>query len=232
VNQATGQSTYRTRLSIRSLSSELLVFAPETVRAGETVPIRVVVHDANTQPIIAESVHGSVIRGRGDLLDPFDLSPRTGVAALTDRSGTAIIRFLATRARMAEQDSVRFTSGSVSATIGIYVDITDSAVMNGRTIAFPNPFGLDHQQTEISYYLQGSSDITLNIYDPFGNVVWSRRFARGEPGARAGLNRGIYWDGRNQKGRRVASGIYVLEVVGDVFTGTTFKSHYRIGVVW
>jgi hypothetical protein len=24
----------------------------------------------------------------------------------------------------------------------------------------------------------------------------------------------------------------VLEVVGDVFTGTTFKSHYRIGVVW
>ena len=215
--------SYRTRLDIRALGQGLDVFAPETVRAGETIPVRVVVRDANDQPIVAALVRTSVFFGNGDILDP---------SILTDTLGTAIARFLATRAQMAEQDSVRITSGSASATIGIYVDITDSAVMNGRAIAFPNPFGLDHQSTEISYYLQSSSDITLNIYDPFGNTVWSRKFRRGEDGARAGLNRRIYWDGRNQRGYRVASGIYVLEVVGDVFTGTTFKSHYRIGVVW
>ncbi len=222
-NQQSGDQSYRTRLDIRALGQGLEVFAPETVRAGETIPVRVVVRDANDQPIVAALVRTSVFLGNGDILDP---------SILTDTLGTATARFLATRAQMAEQDSVRITSGSASATIGIYVDITDSAVMNGRVISFPNPFGLDHQSTEISYYLQSSSDITLNIYDPFGNTVWSRKFRRGEDGARAGLNRRIYWDGRNQRGHRVASGIYVLEVVGDVFTGTTFKSHYRIGVVW
>jgi len=223
VVQGSGKTSYRARIDIRALGSGLLVFAPETVRAGETVPVQVQVRDANEAPIVAALVRSNVFQGAGDILDP---------EILTDTLGNATVRFLATRARMAEQDSVRITSGNASATIGIYVDITDSAVMSGRAIAFPNPFGLDHQRTEISYYLQNSSDIALNIYDPFGNLVWTRRFRRGEDGARAGLNRRIYWDGTNQRGHRVASGIYVIEVVGDVFTGTTFKSNYRIGVVW
>ncbi len=223
VAQQSGKTSYRTKLDIRALGSRLVVSAAETVPAGKPESIRVRVLDANDQPIVAALVRSSVFQGNGDILDP---------ELLTDTLGNAIVRFIATRARMAEQDSIRVTSGNASTTIGIYVDITDSAVMEGRAIAFPNPFGLDHQRTEISYYLQNSSDITLNIYDPFGNPVWTRRFRRGEDGARAGLNRRIYWDGTNQRGHRVASGVYVLEIVGEVFTGTTFKSNYRIGVVW
>ncbi|MEO0077694.1 MAG: hypothetical protein ABIK86_01655, partial [candidate division WOR-3 bacterium] len=223
IAQQSGKTSYRTRLDVRALGSRLFVSAAETVPAGKPESIRVRVLDANDQPIVAALVRSSVFQGNGDILDP---------ELLTDTLGNAIVRFIATRARMAEQDSIRITSGNATATIGIYVDITDSAVMNGRAIAFPNPFGLDHQRTEISYYLQNSSDITLNIYDPFGNPVWTRRFRRGEDGARAGLNRRIYWDGTNQRGHRVASGVYVLEIVGEVFTGTTFKSNYRIGVVW
>ena len=102
----------------------------------------------------------------------------------------------------------------------------------GYVVAFPNPFGSVHERTEISYYLQNSSDITITIHDPFGNQVMTRRFTRGQNGARAGLNRHIYWDGRNDQGHRVASGIYVINVIGEVFTGTTFESSYRIGVLW
>ena len=223
VNQRTGEESYRTRLTIRAVGNQLEILWPDTVRAGETTDIRVTVHDANDAPIVATLVQGSVVTGSGDILVPN---------LLTDTLGVTTFKFLATRARMAEQDSVRVTSGSADTVIGIYIDITDSAVMKGRVIAFPNPFGTEYERTEISYYLQNSSDVTLTIHDAFGNPVLTRQFARGENGARAGLNRRIYWDGRNEQGHRVASGIYVLSVIGEMFTGTTFKSSYRIGVLW
>ncbi|MGQ9707652.1 MAG: hypothetical protein ACUVUR_02105, partial [bacterium] len=64
-----------------------------------------------------------------------------------------------------------------------------------------------------------------------GNEVVSYKFRQGEPGARAGVNR-VRWNGRNQEGRRVASGIYVVQIIGQLHTGTIFKSTYRLGVVW
>jgi hypothetical protein len=218
-----GKESYRTQLDIRALGSQLQVFAPETVRAGETTNIRVIVLDADSAPIVAALLQTSVVRGNGDILDPN---------LLTDTLGVATAHFLATRAQFAEHDTIRISSGNADTLIDIYVDITDSAVMKGHVIAFPNPFGTEYERTEISYYLQSSSNITLTIHDPFGNPVLTKRFLRGENGARAGLNRYIYWDGRNKEGHRVASGIYVIEVVGEVFTGTTFKSSYRIGVLW
>jgi flagellar hook assembly protein FlgD len=42
----------------------------------------------------------------------------------------------------------------------------------------------------------------------------------------------VYWDGRNNKGRRVASGVYLIQVLGRTGTVIDFKSLYRVGVVW
>jgi len=230
VDQQNGRESYRTQLDIRARGAmlEVEVFGDDgrlcdTVRAGETTRVRVTVHDANSAPIVAALLQTSVVRGNGDILDPN---------LLTDTLGVATAHFLATRAQFAEHDTIRISSGDADTLIDIYVDITDSAVMKGHVIAFPNPFGSEYERTEISYYLQSSSDITLTIHDPFGNPVLTRHFLRGENGARAGLNRYIYWDGRNTEGHRVASGIYIIEVVGEKFTGTTFKSSYRIGVLW
>lgn len=219
---AGGNESYRTRLNIKARGRSLEITAPDTVVAGETAFIRVVVRDANQQPITATVCRFSVVKGNGDMLDE---------ALLTDTSGIAIARFLCTRARFAEFDTIRVVSGAVESLIGIYINIPDSAVMLGKVVAFPNPFGFNRDAAEIVYYLNRSGAVDVRIFDPFGNEVVGWHFAAGEPGARAGINR-LMWNGRNRNGRRVASGVYVVQVVGQLHTGTVFRSTYRLGVVW
>jgi hypothetical protein len=145
---------------------------------------------------------------------------------LTDTLGAASGRFLCTRAHASELDSIRVMSGIADTVIDIYVSHPSDSLF-----AFPNPFGFNRDRTQICYYLPNSQPITVTIYDPFGNEVRSWRFNPGDQGARAGDNF-VFWDGRNTQGRRVANGIYVIKVIGEVHTGISFKSSYRVGVIW
>jgi hypothetical protein len=127
---------------------------------------------------------------------------------------------------VSELNSIRISSGAADRDIRIFVrHLSDSL------FAFPNPFGFNRDQAMIFYYLQRSARITLRIYDPFGNEVRTWHFRQNEPGAESGDNV-VYWDGRNNQGHRVASGIYVVQVVGLLHTGIDFSSTYRLGVVW
>lgn len=219
---AHGYESYRSRLDIKARGRSLTITVPDTVVAGETAYIRVVVRDANEQPITAAVCQFSVVKGNGEVLDP---------ALLTDTLGVAVGRFLCTRARFAEFDTIRVMSGVAESLVGIYVDIPDSGVMSGKIVAFPNPFGFNRDAAEIVYYLNRSAAVDVRIFDPFGNEVIGWSFSQGEPGARAGINR-LMWNGRNRQGRRVASGVYVVQIVGQLHTGTVFRNTYRLGVVW
>ena len=217
VNQATGAESYRTHLNIRARAAMLEVTAPDTVRSGDTALVLIHVRDANGDPIVAALVQTSVTMGSGKMVES---------ALLTDTLGFTTAHFLCTPTPAAEQDSVRVSSGAADTVVGIYVGhLSDSL------FAFPNPFGLNRDRALISYYLQRSSPVTLTIYDPFGNEVWTRRFRQNEQGAKSGDNV-VYWDGTNNQGHRVANGIYVIQVVGQLHTGIDFKSGYRIGVIW
>lgn len=214
--------SYRTLLEIKARGTSLIITAPDTVVAGETAKIRVVVQDANGEPITATVCRFSVIKGNGEMLEE---------ALLTDTLGMVTAHFLCTRARFAEFDTIKISSGVAESLIGIYVDIPDSTLMSGKIVAFPNPFGFNRDGAEIFYYLNFSCPISFRIYDQFGNEVISYQFRQGEPGARAGVNR-VIWDGRNKEGRRVASGVYLVQVVGQVHTKVVYRSVYRLGVVW
>jgi flagellar hook assembly protein FlgD len=128
-----------------------------------------------------------------------------------------------------EQDSIRISSGDADTVIGIYVKhLSDSL------FAFPNPFGNipgSLGRTQVFYSLQRASSVKLTIYDPFGNKIWTRSYLSGEPGALFGDNT-VYWDGTNNRGQRVASGVYLIQVLGRTGTVIDFKSLYRVGVVW
>ncbi len=216
-----GLSSYRTQLDIRALATRLEISAPDTVRAGETAYVHVTLKDANLRPVVAAPCRFTVIIGNGDMLD---------TALLTDTLGKVTARFLCTRAHGAEHDTIKI-SADTTAYIGIYVDMPDPSLAEGKIYAFPNPFGYNRESVEISYYLQHSSDIKVTIHDPFGNEVYSWHFPQNRPGAQSGVNR-VYWDGRNTQGRRVANGVYVINVIGQLHTGTTYHSSHRIGVIW
>jgi hypothetical protein len=221
----TAGATYWSYVDVRALGSRFDISAPDTVRAGETAHVAVTVLDANGAPVTAARVDFAVTAGGGRMLD---------AALLTDTVGFCRARFLCDRGHFSEHDTIRIVSGDADTLVGIFVSIPDSSIVDGRVIAYPNPFGNPadgRTSTIITYYLPSGIGVTLRICDPFGNEVLTRRYTRNAPGARAGVNQ-VTWDGRNQQGRRVASGIYVVQVVGTIHTGIEYRASTRIGVIW
>ena len=82
---------------------------------------------------------------------------------------------------------------------------------------YPNPF---NPETWIPYQLATSAEVTLIIYDMNGQLV--RRLAVGHQaaGMYQSRSRAVYWDGRNQLGESVASGLYFYSLTAGEFTAT------------
>ena len=82
---------------------------------------------------------------------------------------------------------------------------------------YPNPF---NPETWIPYQLAESAEVTLTIYDINGQLI--RRLAVGHQaaGMYRSRSRAVYWDGRNQLGESVASGLYFYTLTADDFTAT------------
>ena len=80
---------------------------------------------------------------------------------------------------------------------------------------YPNPF---NPETWIPYRLAEAADVTLTIYDSKGTSV--RRFDLGHQLAGYYTNRtkAAYWDGRNEGGESVASGVYFYQLRAGDYT--------------
>ena len=88
---------------------------------------------------------------------------------------------------------------------------------------YPNPL---NPETWIPYQLAEDTEITIRIYNASGQVV--RTIFTGNQAAGYYLNRSkaAYWDGKNEFGEQVASGVYVYEL-----TTPTFKQIKRLVVL-
>ena len=82
---------------------------------------------------------------------------------------------------------------------------------------YPNPF---NPETWIPYRLAEDGFVTLTIYDPRGRVI--RRLDVGHRTASVyeSRSKAIYWDGRNEVGDRVASGIYFYTLIAGNYSAT------------
>ena len=82
---------------------------------------------------------------------------------------------------------------------------------------YPNPF---NPETWIPYQLSKDADVTLTIYDTTGALV--RRLNLGHQSARFYESRSeaIYWDGRNEFGEGVASGVYFYHLSAGDYSAT------------
>ena len=83
---------------------------------------------------------------------------------------------------------------------------------------YPNPF---NPETWIPYQLSEPADVTLRIYNA-ANGILVRTLALGQlpAGVYQSQSRAAYWDGRNQLGEPVASGIYFYTLSTNDFTAT------------
>ena len=82
---------------------------------------------------------------------------------------------------------------------------------------YPNPF---NPETWIPYQLAESAEVTLTIYDMNGQLVRRLGLGHQAAGMYQSRSRAAYWDGRNQLGEPVASGLYFYTLTADDFTAT------------
>ena len=82
---------------------------------------------------------------------------------------------------------------------------------------YPNPF---NPETWIPYHLAKPAEVTLTIYAASGKIVRSLMLGHQEVGIYKSRSRAAYWDGRNEVGEPVASGIYFYTLTAEDFTAT------------
>ena len=74
---------------------------------------------------------------------------------------------------------------------------------------YPNPF---NPETWIPYHLAHDADVTLTIYDIKGVIVRQLDLGYQPAGYYTAQSKAIYWDGRNESGELVASGVYFYQL--------------------
>ena len=74
---------------------------------------------------------------------------------------------------------------------------------------YPNPF---NPETWLPYQLANSAEVTIRIYSSTGQLVRHLDLGFQQAGYYVGKSRAAYWDGRNNLGERLASGIYFYQL--------------------
>ena len=82
---------------------------------------------------------------------------------------------------------------------------------------YPNPF---NPETWIPYRLAEDAFVTLTIYDQRGSIVRRLNVGHQTAAIYERRSKAIYWDGRNEVGDRVASGIYFYTLIAGDYSAT------------
>ena len=134
--------------------------------------------------------------------------------AATENIDPATIEAWIAQARLEDDGSLAFKQGieNLEALLRSLIPEETALLAN-----YPNPF---NPETWIPYQLAESAEVALTIYDMNGKMV--RRLAVGHQatGMYQSRSRAIYWDGRNQLGESVASGLYFYTLTTGDFIAT------------
>ncbi len=74
---------------------------------------------------------------------------------------------------------------------------------------YPNPF---NSGTWIPFLLAEEEEVTIRIYNTNGKLVKEIKLGKLKPGLYEDRNKAAYWDGCNEEGEPVSSGIYIIEL--------------------
>ena len=103
---------------------------------------------------------------------------------------------------------------------GVITADLDSAPVSRFSLGqnYPNPF---NPETWIPYQLASAETVVVEIYDAAGHLV--RRFNVGwqRAGDYTSRGRSVYWDGRNEFGEQMASGVYYYTINAGDFLSTS-----------
>ena len=132
----------------------------------------------------------------------------------TDSVGAATIEAWIVQARLEDDGSLAFKQG-VENLQNLLASLIPEAT--ALLVNYPNPF---NPETWIPYQLAESAEVTLTIYDTNGQLVRHLALGHQAAGIYRSRSRAAYWDGRNQLGESVVSGLYFYTLTAGEFTAT------------
>ena len=160
---------------------------------------------------------------RDGVVNIFDLTlvaqgiGKTSSAAPTVATGSvdpATIEVWIAQARLADDGSITFRQAIANLEVLLASMIPSETALLAN---YPNPF---NPETWIPYQLAVPAEVALTIYDMNGGTVRRLEVGHQSAGMYQSRGRAAYWDGRNQRGESVASGLYFYTLRTGDFTAT------------
>ena len=152
------------------------------------------------------------------ILDLIFVSGRIGnpaaPAVVADGIDPAMIEAWIVQARLEDDGSLAFKQGIENLENLLTSLIPEETALLAN---YPNPF---NPETWIPYQLAVPAEVTLTIYDMNGKLVRHLALGHQAAGMYQNRSRAAYWDGRNQLGEPVASGLYFYTLTAGEFTAT------------
>ena len=141
-------------------------------------------------------------------------TPRPPYQRDRDSVDAATIEAWIAQARLEDDGSLAFKQGIENLERLLASLIPEETVLLAN---YPNPF---NPETWIPYQLAESAEVTLTIYDLNGKMIRHLRVGHQSAGMYQSRSRAVYWDGRNQLGELVASGLYFYTLRAGEFSAT------------
>ncbi len=212
---------------------------------ASAAPIALVGYTVDNQTP-ALNVHGSVVDEitglvkEGFRVKVKNLSTKSALSHITDEAADGYdMTFVDLADSYAARvgDVLEITADSPDPLIGVQPvrhivtvdDVKNSTIQLEELIAYeipaetellrnyPNPF---NPETWIPYHLAEDADVSLTIYDVNGALVRDIDVGHQTAAKYDTRSKAIYWDGRNQFGEQVASGIYFYSLSAGDFSAT------------
>ena len=130
-----------------------------------------------------------------------------------------IVQKLLEITREEDDGSMTFKRG-IAMLENLLAEMASEVMIPDKTVLFanyPNPF---NPETWIPYRLAKDTEVRVKIYDTTGALVRQLEMGYQKAGDYTNPERAVYWDGRNEVGERVASGIYCYTLIAGDYTAT------------
>ncbi len=200
-------------IDINNHSSYALITL-RSAKAQKGITMRTGSDDAIKVWLNGKVVHNNPTnRGVGDFQEAFNVDLKKGnnllLVKVSERDGLWSM-FVGVEADV--ETKKRFVAAPMLS-VSEMISPTETVLL----LNYPNPF---NPETWIPYQLSEPAEVTLTIYAVNGNVV--RRLVLGHQpaGMYHSKSRAAYWDGRNEHGERVASGVYFYTLSAGDFIAT------------
>jgi hypothetical protein len=109
-------------------------------------------------------------------------------------------------------DSIRDAVVKVQLRLGHIIPEKSALLQN-----YPNPF---NPETWIPFHLKNETSVSIRIFSLSGQLIKTLELGHRDAGVYASRMKAAYWDGKNEAGEEVSSGIYFYSISAGDFSAT------------